>query len=68
MAVPVSTPETTPAELIAAMVPGTTDHVPPVGVPVSARVSPGQIAAVPVIAPGKPFTVIVAVTLPHATV
>ena len=57
VAVPLATPATTPPDEIVATVDGLHDHVPPATELPSVRVLPGHTGALPVMAPGTPFTV-----------
>ena len=65
VAVPTPAPVTAPEELIVATDDGTQLHVPPVNELLSVLVLPIQMGALPVIVPGKGFTVTTAVTVPH---
>jgi hypothetical protein len=65
VAVPAAIAVTNPEKLIAATVDGVMLHVPPGNELVRRVVPPGQSGTLPVIGPGNPFTVTVAVTVPH---
>ena len=62
---PTVTPPTIPVADTVATVVGAMLHVPPGRALNSATVLPGHMVARPVMGPGIPFTVIVAVAVPH---